>query len=56
MPFSIWDWGDYPGFPDLGVVQTVLKAALVLGALALFVVPRRLDPARALAFAGALTR
>lgn len=53
-PFSIWDWGEYPGFPDLAIVQTILKAALVFGAIALFFVPRRLDATRALAFAGAL--
>ena len=53
-PFSIWDWGEYPGFPNLAIVQKMLKAALVLGALALFFVPRRLDATRAMAFAGAL--
>ncbi len=53
-PFSIWDWGDYPGFPDLARLQTALKGALVLGAVALFLVPRRLDATRALALAGAL--
>jgi hypothetical protein len=53
-PFSIWDWGAYPGFPDLGVVQQILKVALVLGALLLFVFPRRLDAARAMALAGVL--
>ncbi len=53
-PFSLWDWGQYPGFPNLAILQQVLKAALVLGALALFVFPRRLDATRAMAFAGAL--
>ena len=53
-PFSIWDWGEYPGFPDLAILQKILKAALVFGAIALFFVPRRLDATRALAFAGAL--
>lgn len=53
-PFSLWDWGGYPGFPDLAAVQRILKAALVFGAVALFFVPRRLDATRALAFAGAL--
>ena len=53
-PFSLWDWGAYPGFPDLAVVQKMLKVALVVGAVALFFVPRRLDPTRAMAFAGAL--
>jgi hypothetical protein len=53
-PFSIWGWGDYPGLPDLAVPQDLLKVALVLGALALFALPRNLDPTRAIAFAGAL--
>ena len=53
-PFSLWDWGAYPGFPDLQIVQQILKVALVLGALTLFIFPRRLDPTRALAFAGVL--
>jgi hypothetical protein len=53
-PFSVWDWGDYPGFPDLAVPQKVLKAGLVALAVGLYFVPRRLDPVRAAAFAGAL--
>lgn len=53
-PFSLWDWGEYPGFPDLGIVQTALKGAVVLAAVLLYAVPRRLDPTRALALAGAL--
>ncbi len=53
-PFSIWDWGGYPGFPDLAPLQKVLKAALVLFAFALYFIPRRLDPVRTAAFAGAL--
>jgi hypothetical protein len=53
-PFSLWDWGEYPGLPDLGPLQTALKGAVVLGAIALYAVPRRLDATRALALAGAL--
>jgi hypothetical protein len=53
-PFSVWDWGGYPGFPDLAIEQKVLKAGLVLFALALYLVPKRLDPVRSAAFAGAL--
>lgn len=53
-PFSVWNWGEYPGLPDLGLVQTALKGLVVLGAIALYAVPRRLDPTRALALAGAL--
>lgn len=53
-PFSLWNWGEYPGLPDLGLVQTALKGLVVLGAIALYAVPRRLDPTRALALAGAL--
>jgi hypothetical protein len=39
-PFSIWDWKEYPGLPDLHVVQTVLKGVLVAAAIALAFVPR----------------
>jgi hypothetical protein len=39
-PFSIWDWDEYPGFPDLHQVQTGLKIALLVGALAVYFVPR----------------
>lgn len=53
-PFSIWDWGQYPGYPDLARVQQVLKIALIAGAALLFFVPRRLDQTRILALAAAL--
>ena len=53
-PFSIWDWDEYPGYPDLHVVQTVLKVALVVGAIALYFVPRRKNPLQLAAFTGAL--
>jgi len=39
-PFSIWDWKQYPGYPDLHNVQTGLKIALLVAAVALFFVPR----------------
>jgi hypothetical protein len=53
-PFSIWDWGMYPGFPDLAGVKRVLWLALVAFGALLYVLPRRLDVTRAAAFAGAL--
>ena len=53
-PFSIWDWGEYPGFPDLAAEQKVLKLGLVLLAAALYVLPKRLDLYRVAAFSGAL--
>ncbi len=53
-PFSVWDWGGYPGFPDLAVPQKVLKAGLVALAIGLYFVPKRLDAVRAAAFCGAL--
>jgi hypothetical protein len=53
-PFSVWNWGEYPGFPDLSALQTALKIALLLGALALFFVPRRLDAVRLAALTAAL--
>lgn len=45
-PFSIWDWGQYhaAGLPDLHVLQKLLQALLVVGALAVFLVPRRKSP------------
>jgi hypothetical protein len=45
-PFSIWGWGQYhaAGIPDLGVIQTVLEVIVIVGSLALAVVPRRRSP------------
>jgi hypothetical protein len=41
-PFSIWDWRQYrAGLPDLHVLQRVLEALLVLGAVAAYFLPRR---------------
>jgi hypothetical protein len=53
-PFSIWDWDEYPGFPDLSVVQTVLKVTLVAAALALAFVPRVRNGLQLAALSGAL--
>ncbi len=55
-PFSIWDWGQYHarGLPDLSVVQHVLQALLVLGAVVLAWVPRRRSPLRLAALTAAL--
>jgi hypothetical protein len=53
-PFSIWDWDEYPGFPDLAVVQTALKAALFVAALALAFVPRVRNALQLAALSGAL--
>jgi hypothetical protein len=43
-PFSIWGWEEYPGYPDLSLPQTALKAALVAAALVVAFVPRRKTP------------
>jgi hypothetical protein len=43
-PFSIWGWGEYPGYPDLSVPQTALKALLVVGAVVCGLRPRRKTP------------
>ena len=40
-PFSIWDWDQYPGFPDLHRLQTVVKVAVLLGAVVVYFLPRR---------------
>jgi hypothetical protein len=55
-PFSLWDWRQYHarGLPDLHVVQNVLQAALVVGALALYRWPRRRSPLQMAAFTCAL--
>jgi hypothetical protein len=53
-PFSIWDWDEYPGFPDLHDVQTGLKFALLVAALAVFFVPRRKNALQLAALSGAL--
>ena len=53
-PFSIWDWDEYPGFPDLHVVQTLLKMLLVVAALALAFVPRTRNVVQLAALSGAL--
>jgi hypothetical protein len=55
-PFSIWDWGQYhaKGLPNLHLLQRALQGLLVLGALALFVVPRDRSPLRLAALTAAL--
>jgi hypothetical protein len=41
-PFSIWDWKQYAaGYPDLHLVQRALQVLLVIGAIAVYFVPRR---------------
>ena len=54
-PFSIWDWDEYPGFPDLHRVQTALKGALLFGAVAVYFVPRTKNVVQLGALTGALT-
>jgi hypothetical protein len=54
-PFSIWDWRQYhAGLPDLHVPQRVLQIALVVGALAVYFVPRRKSPLQLAALTAAL--
>lgn len=53
-PFSIWDWDEYPGFPDLHAVQNVLKAILLGVALVLGFVPRRRNVLQLAALSGTL--
>ena len=51
-PFSIWDWDEYPGYPDLHVVQTALKALLLLAAGVLAFVPRTRNVVQLAALSG----
>ena len=54
-PFSIWDWGQYhAGLPDLHLLQKVLQAVLVVGALGVAVVPREKSPLQLAALTAAL--
>jgi hypothetical protein len=55
-PFSLWDWRQYyaRGLPDLKLVQHVLQALLVIGALAAAFVPRRKSPLQLAALTAAL--
>jgi hypothetical protein len=39
-PFSIWDWKQYPGYPDLHTYQSALKIVLLLAAVVIFFFPR----------------
>jgi hypothetical protein len=53
-PFSIWDWKEYPGYPDLHVLQTVLKGVLIAAACVLAFVPRTRNVVQLAALTGAL--
>ncbi len=55
-PWSLWDWGQYRarGIPDLHIVQHVLQALLVGGAVVVAVLPRHKSPLQLAAFTAAL--
>jgi hypothetical protein len=54
-PFSIWDWRQYhAGLPDLHILHRVLEALLVIGAVAVYFVPRRKSPLQLAALTAAL--
>ncbi len=55
-PWSLWDWRQYHarGLPDLHLVQRVLQALLVAGALAAAFFPRRKSPLQLAALTAAL--
>jgi hypothetical protein len=53
-PFSIWDWDEYPGFPDLHQVQTALKIGVLIAAVAVYFFPRTKTPLHVAALSGAL--
>jgi hypothetical protein len=55
-PFSIWGWGQYHarGIPDLGFLQPVVEALVVVLALAAAVLPRRKGPVELAALTAAV--
>jgi hypothetical protein len=53
-PFSIWDWDEYPGFPDLHHLQTALKIVVVIAAVAVYFLPRTKNALQLAALSGAL--
>jgi len=55
-PWSLWDWRQYHarGLPDLHIVQRVLQALLLIGAVAVAFVPRRKSPLQLAALTGVL--
>jgi hypothetical protein len=54
-PFSIWDWRQYhAGLPDLHLLQRVLEVLLLVGAVAVYFVPRRKSPLQLAALTAAL--
>ena len=53
-PFSIWDWKEYPGYPDLHLLQGVLKVVLLAMAVVLAFVPRTRNVVQLAALSGAL--
>ena len=55
-PFSLWDWGQYhaAGIPDLAIERRVLEVLLIIGALAVYFVPRRKSPLQLAALSAAV--
>jgi hypothetical protein len=55
-PWSLWDWRQYHarGLPDLHLVQQVLQGALLVGAFAVAIRPRRKSPLQLVAFTAVL--
>jgi hypothetical protein len=55
-PFSIWDWGQYHarGVPDLSAPHQVVKALVVVAAVAVAFVPRRKSPLQLAALTAAV--
>jgi hypothetical protein len=53
-PFSIWNWDEYPGFPDLRLAQTILKGVLLAAAVVVYFLPRRKNVLQLAALSGGL--
>jgi hypothetical protein len=53
-PWSLWDWGVYPGYPDLRIVQQVLQVVAIAAAVAVAFLPRRKTPLQLAALTAAV--
>lgn len=53
-PWSLWDWGVYPGYPDLKIVQQALEVVAIVAALLVGFLPKRKSPLQLAALTAAV--